>query len=84
MGILPMQFTQGENADVLGLDGSEIYHIEGIQELSVNKPLVVIAQKSNGKLIRFSAIARLNTEVELEIYRNGGILQTVLRRLLRS
>ena len=84
MGILPMQFTQGENADVLGLDGSEIYHIEGIQELSVNKPLVVIAQKSNGKLIQFSAIARLNTEVELEIYRNGGILQTVLRRLLRS
>jgi aconitate hydratase len=84
MGILPMQFTQGENADVLGLDGSEIYHIEGIQELSVNKPLVVKAQKSNGKLIQFSAIARLNTEVELEIYRNGGILQTVLRRLLRS
>jgi len=84
MGILPMQFTQGENADVLGLDGSEIYHIEGIQALSVNKPLVVKAQKSNGKLIQFSAIARLNTEVELEIYRNGGILQTVLRRLLRS
>lgn len=84
MGVLPLQFEAGQNADSLGLDGSEAYNIEGIQELTVNKALVVKAQKANGKVIQFYAIARLNTEIELDIYRNGGILQTVLRRLLKS
>ncbi|MGB9673812.1 MAG: aconitate hydratase AcnA [Anaerolineales bacterium] len=84
MGVLPLQFKAGENADSLGLDGSEIFSINGIEELAVNKWLSIIAQKANGKKIQFNAMARLNTEIELEIYRNGGILQTVLRGLLKS
>ena len=84
MGVLPIQFNPGENAENLGLDGSELYTIEGLQELTINKPLQVSAHKQNGRVVKFQVVARLNTEIEIEIYQNGGILQTVLRRLLRS
>ncbi len=83
MGILPVQFKPGESADSLGLDGTELFDLEGIRELSVNKPLSITAKKPNGKVIHFQAIAQIKTDIELEIYRNGGILQTVLRRLMK-
>ncbi|MFZ5809775.1 MAG: aconitate hydratase AcnA [Chloroflexota bacterium] len=84
MGVLPLQFQSGESADSLGLDGSETFTIGGIAELGVNQPLVVTASKANGQKRRFTVIARLYSPVELEIYRNGGILQTVLRRLVKG
>ncbi len=82
MGVLPLQFLPGENADQLGLEGSERFTIQGISDPHPNQRVQVIAQKENGKEIRFQVITRLNTPAELQIYRHGGILPLVLRRLL--
>ncbi len=82
MGVLPLQFLPGENADQLGLDGSEIFTIQGIAEPSPNKRVEVVAKKESGNEIHFQAIARLNTSGEVQIYQHGGILPFVLRRLL--
>jgi len=83
MGVLPLQFMPGESVDSLGLTGKEIYHIEGLQEgLKPHCEVVVQAVRPDSKQIVFKAIARLNTAVEIETYRNGGILQAVLRNLL--
>jgi aconitate hydratase len=84
MGVLPLQFQSGESADSLGLDGSETFTIGGLAKLGVNQPLVMTASKANDQKRRFTVIARLYSPVELEIYRNGGILQTVLRRLMKG
>jgi len=83
MGVLPLQFMPGENADLLGLDGREIYHIEGLtDDMPPQSQVTVRAEKEQGAQVVFKAIARLNTPIEMEYYRNGGILHTVLRRLL--
>ncbi len=83
MGVLPLQFEEGENAATLGLTGSELYDVAGIESglLDVGSMLHVRAHRENGSVVEFRAIARLDSEVEIEYYRNGGILQTVLRRL---
>ncbi len=82
MGVLPLQFVPGENADLLGLDGSETFNVQGISDPRPNKRVHVITRKEDGKEIRFQAILRLNTPTEVQIYRHGGILPFVLRRLL--
>lgn len=85
MGILPMEYKKGENADTLGLDGTEVFDISGISEgLSPDKTLKVRAQKADGTTIEFEAIARLNSEIEIKYYLNGGILHYVLRQFLKS
>ncbi|MET1101559.1 MAG: aconitate hydratase AcnA [Pyrodictiaceae archaeon] len=85
MGILPLQFMPGENAKSLGLRGDEVYDIIGIKEgLYPRKKLTVIARRSDGTEIKFNVIARLDNQVEVEYYRNGGILQYVLRKLIRE
>ncbi len=85
MGILPLQFMPGENAEKLGLDGSEEYDIIGISEgLTPNKKLLVRARKEDGKVIEFNVIVRLDTPVEIEYYKHGGILQYVLRKIIRE
>jgi len=85
MGVLPLQFVEGQNAELLGLDGSEIYNIEGLSETMEPKSMVTVkAVKVDGKLIQFQAIALMNTELEVNYYRNGGILETVLRNLMRA
>jgi aconitate hydratase len=82
MGVLPLQFLPGENAASLGLTGQEIFTITGIAEgLTPKKRLKVTAKKEDGAEIEFEAIARIDSQVEIGYYRNGGILQTVLRRL---
>jgi aconitate hydratase len=85
MGILPLQFKPGENALALGLTGKEIYDIVGVtnnlkprQELTIR----VITNSDHGR--SFQAIARIDTTVEVDYYRNGGVLQTVLRRMIRE
>jgi aconitate hydratase len=84
MGILPLKFMPGQNAESLGLDGSEIYDIEGLQnDLAPQRVLTVKARKSDGRLIEFQVTALLNTPVEVNYYRNGGILHTVLRNLVK-
>ena len=85
MGILPLQFRDGETAETLGLTGNETFRIEGIADgLRPKDPIPVIAVSDDGSEVRFEAIARLDTEVEVDYYRNGGILQTVLRQQLEA
>ncbi|MBK7317672.1 MAG: aconitate hydratase AcnA [Anaerolineales bacterium] len=84
MGVLPLRFAEGQNAESLGLDGSEVFDIEGLDnDIQPKSELTVKAKKSDGKVIEFKATALLNTDVEVNYYRNGGILHTVLRNLVR-
>ena len=84
MGVLPLRFTQGQNAESLGLDGSEVFDIEGVNdEIKPQSEVTVKARKSNGKVVEFKATVLLNTSVEVNYYRNGGILHTVLRNLVK-
>jgi aconitate hydratase len=82
MGILPLQFMEGEGRHSLGLDGSEYFTIRGIADgLTPGQQLTVEARHPGGALITFQVLARIDTAVEWEYYRNGGILPMVLRRL---
>ncbi len=81
MGVLPLTFKEGESADTLGLDGSETFDIPASADLVPLSSIQVTANKSDGSTVVFDAIVRLDTPVEVEYYRNGGILQTVLRNL---
>lgn len=79
MGVLPLQFKAGENADILGLTGKESYDILGIENAEPHGELTVRAKNGNGEEIRFKVILRLDSNVEIEYYRNGGILHKFLR-----
>ncbi|MFC2064400.1 aconitate hydratase AcnA [Chloroflexota bacterium] len=85
MGVLPLQFEPGQNAANLGLKGDETFDILGLADNLVPQGLVnVIARKKDGQVVEFKVILRLNTPVEIEYYRNGGILHTVLRKMVES
>jgi len=84
MGVLPLTFSDGESADTVGLDGSELFQIPTSAQLIPLSTIKVIAKKPNGTEINFDAVVRLDTPVEVEYYRNGGILQTVLRNLAEA
>ena len=82
MGVLPLQYQPGERAQSLGLTGRETFTVSGIESrLRPGALLDVLARQENGGEIRFRAVARLDSEVDVEYYRNGGILHTVLRRM---
>ena len=83
MGILPLKFMDGQNAESLGLKGDEVFDIEGLNELKPKSVLTVKAKKADGSVVEFQATALLNTDVEVNYYHNGGILHTVLRNLVR-
>jgi aconitate hydratase len=83
MGILPLKFIEGQNAESLGLKGDEVYDIEGVTTVQPKQVLTVKAKKADGSVIEFKATALLNTDVEVNYYRNGGILHTVLRNLVK-
>lgn len=80
MGILPLQFSAGETRDSLGLTGEEVFDIAIGEDLRPGQQVEVIARGAGGER-RFQTVCRIDTPVELEYYRNGGILQTVLRRM---
>ena len=82
MGVLPLQFNEGENTHTLGLTGTETFTIKGINDLQPGKELTVKATTEDGKEKSFNVLARLDTPIELNYYRNGGILQTVLRQMV--
>lgn len=92
MGVLPLQFPEGQNAATLGLDGTETFSIIGITELNggdghpgrTPKTVRVIAVKEDGSETSFDAVVRIDTPGEADYYRNGGILQYVLRQLVGS
>jgi len=83
MGILPLEFEEGMNYQALGLTGEEIFGIAGIAEnLALGKKLTVSA-KNNQETKKFTVTCRIDTPAELSYYQHGGILQFVLRSLLR-
>ncbi len=85
MGVLPLQFPAGESADSLGLDGTETFEITGVTALNegeVPATLPVVAAKPDGPAVTFDAVVRIDTPGEADYYRNGGILQYVLRSLV--
>ncbi|HEY6077411.1 MAG TPA: aconitate hydratase AcnA [Polyangiaceae bacterium] len=85
MGVLPMQFVTGESRESLGLSGEETYAIAGIADaLAPGKLLEVTATAADGSVKKFNARARIDTAVELSYYQHGGILQFVLRELMKS
>ena len=84
MGVLPLTFIDGEDADLLGLDGTESFNIPADMELVPLSTIDIQATKNSGELIKFKAIVRLDTPVEVDYYNNGGILQTVLRNLAKE
>ena len=83
MGILPLKFIEGQNAESLGLKGDEVYDIEGVTTVQPKQILTVKAKRADGSVVEFQATALLNTDVEVNYYRNGGILHTVLRNLVK-
>ena len=84
MGILPLQFKKGENPETLKLSGYEIYDILGIEAMKPGCDLEVKVRTDNGTDKRFEVYLRLDTNIELEYYLNGGILQTVLRNMIKN
>ncbi|MYM20733.1 aconitate hydratase AcnA [Brevibacterium sp. 5221] len=85
MGVLPLQFPAGESADSLGIDGTETFDIAGVDELNEGRTpaaLTVTATKEDGTKTEFEAVVRIDTPGEADYYRNGGILQYVLRSLI--
>ena len=86
MGVLPLQFPEGESYAALGLDGTETYDIAGIEALNAGetpKTVHVTATKADGTVVGFDAVVRIDTPGEADYYRNGGILQYVLRNLMK-
>lgn len=84
MGVLPLQFKEGETPETLGLDGSEVYTIHLDDNIKARGEVKVTAKKENGEEINFTTISRIDTPVEVDYYRNGGILHTVLRDYLKK
>lgn len=85
MGVVPLQFPAGESAASLKLDGTETYDISAIEKLnegSTPKTVQVTATRENGETVQFDAVVRIDTPGEADYYRNGGILQYVLRNML--
>ncbi|HEX6207984.1 MAG TPA: aconitate hydratase AcnA [Actinomycetota bacterium] len=84
MGVLPLQFHDGESRESLGLDGTEVYDIEGVSDVTPGATLDVVARKEDGSEVRFQARCRLDTPTEVRYYRDGGILPAVVRELAKS
>jgi len=85
MGVLPLQYESGQTAESLGLSGRETFDVEGLAgKLAPRMKVTVKAKREDGSVLSFTALARLDTPVEVDYYKNGGILQTVLRKLARG
>ena len=87
MGVIPLQFPAGESAASLKLDGTEVFDITGIEELNEGttpETVKVTATKTDGSTTEFDAVVRIDTPGEADYYRNGGILQYVLRNMLKA
>ena len=84
MGVLPLQFKEGESAETLGLTGKEVIDVHIDEDLKPRDTVKVTAKKENGDVIEFEAIVRFDSDVEIDYYRHGGILQMVLRDKLKN
>ncbi len=81
MGVLPLEFAMGQDAGSLGLDGTEVYDIPIDDGIQPRQPVMVTATKSDGTVVSFETTCRIDTPVEADYYRNGGILHTVLKNM---
>ncbi|HEX7742913.1 MAG TPA: aconitate hydratase AcnA [Sphingobium sp.] len=81
MGVLPLQFKDGQNKDTLGLTGDETFTIQNVSGLKPRQDVDVIVKRADGSTFTFTALCRIDTVNELEYFLNGGILQYVLRKL---
>ena len=79
---LPLVFLPGDSAQSLSLDGSETYSISGIADIEPRKQLQVRAVKTDGSEIRFEVTARLDTDIEVDYFKHGGIMPYVLRKII--
>ena len=85
MGVLPLEYKKGQTAQSLGLTGKEVFNITGLEKgLKPLQEVTITAQNEDGKTIEFSVIARMDSPIEVEYYRHGGILQYVLRQFLHK
>src|SRR5699024_2200430 len=84
MGVLPLQFVKGDNAESLGLTGKETINVHIDETVGPNELVKVTATDEEGKVTEFNAIARFDSEVEIDYYRHGGILHMVLRERLNA
>lgn len=85
MGVLPLQFQEGYGWSSLGINGTETFDILGIDnEVKPGQALTVVAKREDGTKFEFPVIARLDSMVDIDYYRNGGILQTVLRQMIKN
>jgi aconitate hydratase len=84
MGVLPLVFANGHSYQKLGLDGSETFSISGIQDIAPRKVLTVQAITAENRAVNFTVIARLDSEMEVDYFRHGGILPFVLRKLIQE
>ena len=87
MGVLPLQYQEGQTADSLGLDGTETFSVTGVTALNEGttpETVKVSAQKADGSVVEFDAVLRIDTPGEADYYRNDGILQYVLRQLVNA
>jgi aconitate hydratase len=85
LGVLPLEYKKGENAEILGITGNETFDITGIAgPMKPLQEMQVTARKDDGASVQFSVIARLDSAIEIEYYRHGGILQYVLRQFLEK
>ncbi|MGR9117468.1 MAG: aconitate hydratase, partial [Gammaproteobacteria bacterium] len=82
MGILPLQFAEGESAAGLGLNGTETFSVEITDDTAPQQIVPVLATSIDGTATRFNTLSRLDTPIEVQYYRDGGILRTVLKKLI--
>jgi len=82
MGVLPLQFEDGNSWKSLGLNGTETFSIEGLEDITPRSQFNVTAMKNDGEKVEFSVISRLDTEVEVRYFTHGGILPYVLRKMV--
>ncbi|ABC64172.1 aconitate hydratase AcnA [Erythrobacter litoralis] len=81
MGVLPLQFKDGDTRETLGLDGADTFTIKGLADMTPGQDVTVEVTHADGSTAEFTAQSRIDTENELEYFRNGGILQYVIRNL---
>ena len=83
MGVLPLQYKDGQDADSLGLTGTEVFDVVLDDNVKPRQDLTVTATKADGSKVTFTTQCRIDTPVEVDYYRNGGILHTVLRNMAK-
>ena len=81
MGVVPLEFEPGQNADTIGLTGQETFDVAVADDLSPRQVITVTATAEDGTTTEFSTIARVDSPIEVEYLRHGGILHYVLRRM---